>query len=187
MPTNMPAVEPGDLDHVSLVQRIAAGDRAAEADLVSRFQAGVRALIRRHARPADPIVDDLVQDVLHTVIVRLRASALHEPAALPGYVRSVAVFVVTAEYRRRGRRGEDDARSECADALPAPDEPVEQTHRVQLRESVRRVLAELAVERDREVLRRYYLKMRRHGTRYARRCTSIPSISIACCTARGSG
>jgi RNA polymerase sigma-70 factor (ECF subfamily) len=47
-----------------LVARIAAGDRSAEASFVRRFGRGVRALVRRHCRPGDPIVEDLVQDVL---------------------------------------------------------------------------------------------------------------------------
>lgn len=145
------------VDHVALIQRIGAGDRAAETDLVLAFQASVRALVRRHARPADPIVDDLVQDVLHTVIMRLRENALNDPGALPAYVRSTVVFAVTAEYRRRGRRGENDVNPESPESLPDPDEPAEHARRQQLRSAVHAVLAELTVPRDREVLHRYYL------------------------------
>jgi len=147
----------GTLDCVALVGRISAGDGAAETEFVLAFQAGVRALVRRHARPGDPIVDDIVQDVLHTVIQRLRENALNEPAALPGYVRSTAVFAVTAEYRRRGRRGENDGHAESPEALPDPEQPADHARRAQLRDGVQRMLAELGVERDREVLRRYYL------------------------------
>lgn len=157
MQVNAQAVGQGCFDHVALVGRIGAGDRVAETEFVLAFQAGVRALVRRHARPADPIVDDIVQDVLHTVIMRLRENALHEPAALPGYVRSAAVFAVTAEYRRRGRRGENDPQAQSPEALPDPEQPADHIRRAQLRDGVRHVLEELGVERDREVLRRYYL------------------------------
>lgn len=151
------AIDQKVVDHVAMVRRIGAGDRSAETEFVLAFQAGVRALVRRHARPADPIVDDLVQDVLHTVILRLRENALNDPEALPGYVRSTVVFAVTAEYRRRGRRGENDNNPESPEALPAPDQPADHARREQLRSGVRSVLAELSVSRDREVLRRYYL------------------------------
>jgi len=157
MRATVQASDPVAIDHAALVRRIGAGERAAEAELVLAFQAGVRALVRRHARPADPIVDDLVQDVLHTVIVRLRENALNDPAALPAYVRSTVVFAVTAEYRRRGRRGENDVNPESPEDLADPDEPVEHARRAQLRSAVHAVLAELTVPRDREVLRRYYL------------------------------
>ncbi|MGE3298552.1 MAG: RNA polymerase sigma factor [Porticoccaceae bacterium] len=157
MQTNAQAVGQGTSNHAALVARIAAGDRSAETEFVLAFQAGVRALVRRHARPADPSIDDLVQDVLHTVIMRLRDNALHDAHTLPAYVRSTVVFVVTAEYRKRDRRGENDTSPLSADALPDPDQPDHHARREQLHSSVNRVLSELSVERDREVLRRYYL------------------------------
>jgi RNA polymerase sigma-70 factor (ECF subfamily) len=158
MQLNAQAIGQGSVDHVALVARIAAGDASAETAFVLAFQAGVRALVRRHARPADPIIDDLVQDVLHTLITRLRDNALHDAATLPAYVRSTVVFVVTAEYRKRGRRGENDSNPQSPDDLPDPDQPDHHARREELCRSVHRVLAELSVDRDREVLRRYYLK-----------------------------
>lgn len=158
MQINAQAVGRGGFDHAALVARIAAGDPSAETEFVLAFQAGVRALVRRHARPADPVVDDLAQDVLHTLVMRLRDNALHDAATLPAYVRSTVVFVVTAEYRKRGRRGENDSAPQSTDDLPDPDQPDRHACREQLRGSVNRVLAELGMERDREVLRRYYLK-----------------------------
>jgi DNA-directed RNA polymerase specialized sigma24 family protein len=68
----------------SLMVRIAGGDRAAEAEFVRLFERGVRVLVRRRCRPGDPIVDDLVQDVLSGVLERLRAGAIHDPD-LPGF------------------------------------------------------------------------------------------------------
>src|SRR3546814_16836864 len=96
---------------------------SAETGCVFAFQAGVRALVRRHARPADPSVDDLIQDVLHTVIMRLRENALHDAQTLPAYVRSTVVFVVAAEYRKRGRRGENDINPQSPDELHDPEQP----------------------------------------------------------------
>jgi RNA polymerase sigma-70 factor (ECF subfamily) len=143
--------------HAALVSAIAAGDARAEADFVRLFQPGIRALVRRHARPADPIVEDLVQDVIHQLIRRLRASALHDPLALPGYVRSTVVLTVQAEYRRRGRRGENAA-AVSVDSLQGSDDPIAAAQREQMNSSVRTLLAELPTERDREILRRFYLQ-----------------------------
>lgn len=157
MQADAQAVGRGTVDHVALVARIAAGDVAAESEFVLAFQAGVRALVRRHTRPAEPSVDDLVQDVLHTLIMRLRGNALHDAQMLPAYVRSTVVFIVTAEYRKRGRRGENDSNPPSPDELHDPDQPEHHTRREQLCSCVRSVLAELGVDRDREVLRRFYL------------------------------
>src|SRR3546814_16075489 len=90
--------------------------------------------------------------------MRLRENALHDAQTLPAYVRSTVVFVVAAEYRKRGRRGENDINPQSPDELHDPDQPDRHARREQLRRSVRSVLAELSVDRDREVLRRYYLK-----------------------------
>src|SRR3546814_13367126 len=108
MRTHAQTVGQGCSNHAALVARIAAGDPSAETEFVLAFQAGVRALVRRHARPADPSVDDLIQDVLHTVIMRLRENALHDAQTLPAYVRSTVEFVFAAEHRKLGRRGEND-------------------------------------------------------------------------------
>ena len=59
-----------------LVGAIAAGSVEAERAFVLRYQRGGRALVVRACRPGDPVVDDLVQDVLMTVLGRLRQGAL---------------------------------------------------------------------------------------------------------------
>jgi RNA polymerase sigma-70 factor (ECF subfamily) len=143
------------LDYAALVRRIGAGERPAESEFVAVFGPGVRALVRRHARPADPIVDDLSQNVLQHVLEQLRRGALNDPHALPAYLRNAVVFEVRAEYRRRGRRGEDA--TQPVDDLAAADDPERQAQRDQLARLVREVLAELPVPRDREILRLHYL------------------------------
>ncbi len=143
-------------DYSALVARIEAGDSQAEIEFIQRFQPGILALVRRKARPGDPIVDDLVQDVLQHLIQKMRDSALNNPKALPAYIRSTAVNMVIAEYRRRGRRGEYSA-SVDVETLQSTDDPSRNAQRDQLKHCVRVLLAELPVDRDREVLRRFYL------------------------------
>src|SRR5579885_3587098 len=82
-----------------LVARIAQGERAAEADFVRRFQYGVTLLARRHARPNESRVADVVQIVLMHALERLREGGLREPGALPGYLRTCVVHEVAALYR----------------------------------------------------------------------------------------
>jgi RNA polymerase sigma-70 factor (ECF subfamily) len=136
-----------------LVARIASGDRAAESEFVQRFERGVRALVRRHCRPGDPVVDDLVQDVLTGVIERLRAGAINDSAALPGYVQAAAVYATTAEYRRRRPTQSVAAIENLADS----ESPTSRLDADQLATTLRTLLAEMPVARDREILARFYL------------------------------
>ena len=138
----------------NLIARIASGDRRAEAEFVRQFERGVRVLVRRHCRPADPIVDDLVQDVLSGVLERLRAGAIHDAAALPAYVQSAVVYATSAEYRRRRPMQPESAIEQLTD----PENPGSRLDAVQLARLLRNLLAEMTVPRDREILRRFYLE-----------------------------
>lgn len=138
----------------NLISRIAAGDRSAEVEFVRQFERGVRVLVRRHCRPADPVVDDLVQDVLSGVLERLRAGAIHDPAALPAYVQSAVVYATSAEYRRRRPMQPESA----IEQLPDPESPGSRLDAAQLSRMLRELLAEMPVPRDREILRRFYLE-----------------------------
>lgn len=149
-------IEAGDA-LAELVRRVAAGDRGAEAGLVARFGRGVRALARRHCRPNDPVAEDIAQDVLIGVLERIRAGGILDPLALPSYLRTAVVHAASAEYRRRRDRGgtvPTDAIAELDSGQPGPPQRLGAE---QLAAALQRLLPELPVERDREVLRRFYL------------------------------
>lgn len=136
-----------------LVARIAAGDRDAEREFVRSYERGVRALVRRHCRPNDPIVDDLAQEVLARVLERLRAGAIRDAAALPAYVQATIVYSTSAEYRSR-RPTEPVA---LIDDLAGDENPAERASSNELAALLRKLLAQLPVPRDREILVRFYL------------------------------
>ncbi|MCG6117899.1 MAG: sigma-70 family RNA polymerase sigma factor [Aquimonas sp.] len=143
-----------------LVSAIASGDRDAERAFVERYQRGVRALVVRACRPGDPVVEDIVQDVLMTVLGRLRAGALVDANALPAYLQATIAHASSAEYRRRKLRGET-LPVEQLEGLPDLDPgPLEGLHRSHLRQAVAALIEALPVARDREVLRGFYLEER---------------------------
>jgi RNA polymerase sigma-70 factor (ECF subfamily) len=137
-----------------LVARIAGGERGAETEFVRRFERGVRVLVRRHCRPGDPIVDDLVQDVLSGVIERLRAGAIRDASALPGYVQAAAVYATNAEYRQR----RPTINVAAIEELPDNESPPAHLDAEQVSTALRALLAEMPVARDREILTRFYLQ-----------------------------
>lgn len=140
-----------------LPARIASGDRLAEQVFVARFEQGIRVLVRRHCRPGDPMVDDLVQDVLEQILRKLRAAELRDAGALPAYVRSTVVFMTAAEYRRRARKLEVQPLTEI-DEQPASDDVAERFDSARLRELIRELLAGLPMARDRAILDAFYLR-----------------------------
>jgi len=138
----------------ALVQRIAAGDRSAEAELVRRYQRGVVVLARRHCRAGDPVAEDLAQDVLARVLERLRVGALRDVASLTSYIQTAVIHAATAEYRRRHPTAESD----LATIHDEQGSPAEQLGQRQLQTAVNDLLHDLPVERDRELLLRFYVR-----------------------------
>ena len=140
-----------------LVGRIAAGDRLAESRLIEQFRPGIHALARRHCRPGDPAVDDVVQDVICHLLEQLRRDSIKDPRALPAYIRTAVVNACTSEYRRRRMRAESVPLDDEVMATPDSQDPAVafQNQRVAL--AIRQLVAEMPVKRDRELLVRFYL------------------------------
>jgi len=142
---------------VDLVRRIVSGEPAAEAELVQRFSRALSFLLRRLTRD-EAAAEDLYQETFRLVIEKLRLGELREPERLPGFVSSMARNLFLGSVRRGGRRGKWHGDPEAVET--APDPAPGQLARLLAQEraaAVRRVLAELRNDRDREILSRYYI------------------------------
>lgn len=154
--------DPGDPPESSalmadLVRRIIAGDGAAEAELVQRFSRALSFLLQRLTRDA-AAAEDLYQETFRLVIEKVRRGELRAPERLPGFVSSMARNLFLGSARRGGRRERWHAGPGTADS--APDPAPGQLAGLLAKERaaiVRRVLAELKNDRDREILSRYYI------------------------------
>lgn len=85
----------------ALVDAARAGSHAAMASLYQRFAPVVHGVLLGYVQPAD--ADDLTQDVFETALQRLHA--LHEPAAFPGWILSIARRAALDGKRRAPRIG----------------------------------------------------------------------------------
>lgn len=141
----------------SWASRIAAGDGDAETEFIRHYQTAVRALVRRRTRSLEPDVDDMTQDVLRSTLMALRKGNLRDPSTLPAYLRGAVVLIARAHYRKQHRRGEDHLVA-LDDTLESDDDPARNLGRSQLAAVMRRLIDELGVERDRELLQRFYLQ-----------------------------
>jgi RNA polymerase sigma-70 factor (ECF subfamily) len=108
-------VEASDGD---LARRAASGDRAAEEELCRRFRPRIRLYGLRHLRD-DAAAADLAQDVLLTVVARLRAGEVRSPDHLASFVLSTCRQLAVSTLRTRRRREALLA----AEPLPAPHGP----------------------------------------------------------------
>ena len=145
---------------LGLTQRIAAGDRTAEAELVERYSRPLLFMLRRRA--ADPaLAEDLHQDVFRVVIERLRDRGIKEPTKLAGFIQSTGRNLLIGELRRAARRrtyADSDTVEIAVDPDADPDAQFAATDQAEVAEAVRRLLDELRPERDRALLIRFYLR-----------------------------
>lgn len=139
-----------------LARRIAAGDAAAEGQLVERYRRGLLALLH-HLGALPDLAEDLGQETFRIVIERLRHEGLADPAGLAPFLRGTARNLLIAERRKAARRRtREDSRELRLAVAPAPS----QLQSVLLDEEagmVRRLIGELPTDRDRQVLLRFYV------------------------------
>ena len=100
-PTPLPhkSRQEGDGDH-ELVQALRQGAPWARAALVQKYHPKVQRLVAG-ALGIDPDLMDVVQDVFVSVLRNVHQ--LKDPAALPGWIASLAVFTARGHIRRRRR------------------------------------------------------------------------------------
>ena len=110
-----------ELSDADLVQRIAAGDQAAEAEVCRRMGPRIRLYGLRHLRSA-VAADDLVQQVLITMIEALRVGRLRESGKLAPFVMGTCRMTVL-HLRRSTRRQERLLEEFGGDLIPDPLPP----------------------------------------------------------------
>lgn len=139
-----------------LARRVHAGDAVAETGLVERYSRGLLYMLRRTA--GDPaLADDLHQETFRIVIERLRERGIEEPERLAGFIHRTAKNLFIAGYRKGTRRkteGEVEGLETVADPASGP---LQETLRDEQAALVRRLIAELDTDRDRQILYRFYI------------------------------
>jgi RNA polymerase sigma-70 factor (ECF subfamily) len=130
-------------------------DPVSHLAAVYRDYPGLRALILRRVRDAD-VAADILQDAAVTTLEKLRSGEIAHPEKVGGYLYRVALNHLR-NHRRKDRTAVSsaDALEELRDAEDDPDWA--RVGRPQWVSAARRMLEEMPVARDREVLVRFYL------------------------------
>jgi RNA polymerase sigma-70 factor (ECF subfamily) len=139
-----------------LVRRIAEGDVTAEEELFERYRRGLLRLLR-HLGAQPDLAEDLLQHTFYTALQRLRSEGLEEPERLAGFLCRTARYLYFNDRRKTTRRQTWSDSGELAQAVAPSPSPLDSILRDELAAKVRRLIAELPIERDRQILRRFYL------------------------------
>ncbi len=144
-------------DNVVIVGGILKGDKSAENLFASKYLKTLRFILSRRCDNRE-LVDDIVQETLALVLQRCREGKIEKPEALSSYVRSTGINLMIAHFRKENRRATDSIGNEdlpfIQDLNPELVEQVEQKQHLKL---VMQLLEELPVERDKELIKAYFL------------------------------
>ena len=141
----------------SLVNRVKNGDRRAEAEMVERYNRGLRFLLRRKSR--DPHqAEDYLQETWAVALEKIRGDGIADPERLAGYLCGIAKNLVRSDVRRIIRQ-RTSANSEIVDLIADESpSPFRQASRAEVCGHVRALLDDLGRQRDREILNRFYVQ-----------------------------
>jgi RNA polymerase sigma-70 factor (ECF subfamily) len=143
-------------DWAEVVTRIRAGDPAATTQLYDVFTRGIRYLLLRTLGMEE--LEDRLHDCFLIVLEAIRAGELREPARLMGFVQTVVRRYIGGGIRNAvtHRRRSVEFDESVGSVLDRKNDPEKALLARQRGDIARRVFQGLS-DRDREVLRRFYL------------------------------
>lgn len=139
-----------------LVKLVKRGDRGAEASMIQRYSRGLRFLLRRKTRDPE-LAEDFLQETWAIALVKIRDDGLDNPGRLAGYLCGIANNLALGELRRVNRQ-RTSINSEIVDLIPdESSNPLRHVSRAEVCKLVHGLLDDLRKERDREILKRFYV------------------------------
>jgi RNA polymerase sigma factor (sigma-70 family) len=140
----------------ALVSRIANGDKSAEKQLVSTYYRGLFFILNRQT--SNPTLsEDLAQDTFILVIQKARQGEILNPAALNGFIRQVGINLLIAHFRKESRRATHSV-DDIDIHIPHEELDISRAlHNEKILAIVQQVISELPTDRDRDLLRRFFV------------------------------
>jgi RNA polymerase sigma factor (sigma-70 family) len=141
---------------VSVVREPAVPRVAHGADILSSAHTNLTALLARKLGDR-ALAEDLVQQAMAESLAKLAANRIADPSRLAGYVYRVAINLLRNHRRKMDNRTELRAGPAALDNMIGSDSPMTDLVTESAAAHVRDVVAQLAVPRDREIVKRFYL------------------------------
>jgi RNA polymerase sigma-70 factor, ECF subfamily len=141
---------------VEIARRIGAGNAEAEASFAERLRPGLLMLLKRRCAHDLDLADDLCQETLVIVLQRLRNGTIGDPSRLAAFAAQTARQLAFDNRRRFAvRKTSVDSTAVENASIEAPES--DSAEQASIASLVRKLLDELSNDRDREILRRFYL------------------------------
>jgi len=140
-------IHAGSAPEAGLADRIRAGDRLAEDELVVSYRRGILLIATARTRDREAALD-LTQEILVAVIKALRVGQLRESTKLAAFIQGTARNLINNYLRTRTRRSECDL--DCAEEIAGAD-PVEALESAERERLIHRELATFNVT-DQQIL-----------------------------------
>lgn len=138
---------------------VAAGRPGAEQALVQTYAPMLLKILQMRGIAQ---AEDICQEALLVVLLRLRERGLDEPEKLPQFLRSTALNINIREIRRESRQ-HTQADSDAVAAFVGRDRPDAHLLRARRRAALSQMIAQLGQERDRRILHLFYIQERDKG------------------------
>ncbi len=154
----MPAPESQSDESVpaGLVHRIRSGDLQAEQELVNTYQRSILEILRHRTRDAE-LAQDLLQETFIVIIRRLRSEGIEQPEKLNAFIHRVAHNLVIAHFRKEARQNTQPDTAIVEMTSDSRVSELESILRQEQSQFIGKLLEELTMKRDREILLRFYV------------------------------
>jgi len=127
-----------------------------EAEMVERYSRGLEYLLARQIGDGER-ARDLLQETFCIAIEKLRNTEIEQPERLAGYLRGIAIRVAL-NAGRRSRREPIGLDSAAIEAVPHKERrQFQHVADEETQAAVHKILQSMPVERDRELLIRFYV------------------------------
>ena len=145
-----------ETDWADWVWRITLGNADAKEELFCRYKDGVAIIIGRIVHN-ESATEDLSQETFRISLEKIMDGDLREPERLSGFICGVARNLAH-DYIRKTRRLTNQEEMLDAEQIrdPQPDQ-FEQLWRKERAQIVRQLISDIKVDRDRQVLSRYFI------------------------------
>lgn len=140
-----------------IANAIRQGSRDAEKALLDRYYRTVLFILKKRLND-DALALDLCQETFRVIIEKLRERALDQPDKLAAYLQKTAMNLCVAENRKSARQ-KTSTDTEQVELLTFPGEdPLAKIASERAVHAVSALIDELQSERDRQILRLYYIQ-----------------------------
>ncbi|RLA50731.1 MAG: hypothetical protein DRR42_12275 [Gammaproteobacteria bacterium] len=141
---------------IRLVERIQQGVKSAESEFVEQFSRSVFLMLLKRTDGDEFVAHECTQETLLISLVKIRAGEIRKPQLISAFVRQTAINTTANYYRKHNRfvaLGKEQPEPSVWGTDAASD-----IDGAQVQRSLMELLRLLPVQRDRELLDRFYLR-----------------------------